>query len=47
MTMRYVHPAAEEKRQAMQKFEKFPAEGIINAAGVVPTQAVATIERVN
>lgn len=51
MTMRYVHPAAEEKRQAMQKFEKFRAEGIINAAGAVQTQAVATkvatIERVN
>ena len=32
MTMRYVHPAAEEKRRAMHKFEKFRAEAIINAA---------------
>jgi integrase len=51
MTMRYVHPAAEEKRQAMQKFEKFRADGIINAAGAVQTQTVATkvatVERVN
>jgi integrase len=51
MTMRYVHPAAEEKRQAMQKFEKFRAEGIISAAAViqshgVPTK-VTTVERVN
>ena len=51
MTMRYVHPAAEEKRLAMQKFEKFRKEGIMNAAAAVQTQAVATkvatIERVN
>ncbi|MGA7919929.1 MAG: site-specific integrase, partial [Candidatus Acidiferrales bacterium] len=51
MTMRYVHPAAEEKRQAMQKFEKFRAEGIIGAAAAiqshgVPTK-VTTLERVN
>jgi integrase len=32
MTMRYVHPAAEEKRLGMNKFEQFRAEGIMNAA---------------
>src|SRR5271170_3444499 len=32
MTMRYVHPAAEQKKTAMEKFEKFSAEGIISAA---------------
>ncbi len=32
MTMRYVHPAAEQKRVAMGKFETFSAEGIISAA---------------
>jgi hypothetical protein len=32
MTMRYVHPAAEQKRLAMEKFEKFRTDGIINAA---------------
>jgi integrase len=51
MTMRYVHPAAEEKRQAMQKFEKFRAEGIINAAAGIQshgvTTKVTTVERVN
>jgi integrase len=51
MTMRYVHPAAEEKRQAMQKFEKFRAEGIINAAAEIQshgvTTKVTTVERVN
>lgn len=50
MTMRYVHPAAEEKRQAMQKFEKFRADGIINAAALQTqgvTTKVTTVERVN
>jgi hypothetical protein len=42
MTMRCVHPAAEEKRQAMRKFEKFRAEGIINAAEAIQTQGVTT-----
>lgn len=42
MTMRYVHPAAEEKRQAMEKFEKFRAEGIINAMAVQKSRAVST-----
>jgi integrase len=51
MTMRYVHPAAEEKRLAMQKFERFRAEGVISAAAAiqnhkVPTK-VTTVERVN
>jgi integrase len=50
MTMRYVHPAAEEKRLAMNRFEKFRAEGIMDAAtasrshGV--TTKVTTLERV-
>ncbi len=51
MTMRYVHPAAEQKRIAIEKFEKFRAEGIISAAATqqshrVPTK-VTTVERVN
>jgi integrase len=51
MTMRYVHPAAEQKRLVMQKFEKFSAEGTISAAMAarnprVPT-IVTTLERVN
>ena len=51
MTMRYVHPAAEQKRVVMQKFEKFSAEGTISAAMAarnpgVPTR-VTTLERVN
>ena len=51
MTMRYVHPAAEEKRSAMQKFEKFRAEGVISAAAAIQnhevTTKVTTVERVN
>jgi hypothetical protein len=42
MTMRYVHPAAEQKRLAMEKFEKFRAEEIINAmqkSQLVPTKS--------
>jgi integrase len=51
MTMRYVHPAAEQKKMAMEKFEKFSAEGIISAAALqqshgVPTK-VTTLGRVN
>jgi integrase len=51
MTMRYVHPAAEQKRLAIEKFEKFRAEGVINAAAAqqsrrVPTK-VTTVERAN
>ena len=50
MTMRYVHPAAEQKRIAIEKFEKFRAEGVINAAAArkshgVPTE-VTTVERI-
>ncbi len=51
MTMRYVHPAAEEKRQAMEKFEKFRTEGIISAAAAQQGHAVTTkpttMQRVN
>jgi integrase len=51
MTMRYVHPAAEEKRLAMEKFEMFRAEEIINAAaaqqGHAVTTKTTTVERVN
>jgi hypothetical protein len=42
MTMRYVHPAAEQKKTAMEKFEKFSAAGIISAAAVQQSQRVAT-----
>lgn len=42
MTMRYVHPAAEEKRQAMHKFEKYRAEAIINAATARQSHGVPT-----
>jgi integrase len=51
MTMRYVHPAAEQKRAAIAKFEKFRAEGIIGAAAAHQSQGVTTktptVERVN
>jgi integrase len=47
MTMRYVHPAAEEKRQAMQKFEKFRAAAIINSAAARGSHRVTTLGRVN
>jgi integrase len=51
MTMRYVHPAAEQKRIVMERFAKFNAEGIIGAAEAfgdlrVSTK-VTTLERVN
>lgn len=44
MTMRYVHPAAEQKRMAMEKFERYRAEGVINAATPMAqkSQAVST-----
>jgi integrase len=42
MTMRYVHPAAEQKRVAMGKFETFSAEGIINAAIAEKSRGVPT-----
>jgi integrase len=51
MTMRYVHPAAEQKRVAMEKFEKFRADGVISAAAMHQSQRVTTkvttVERVN
>jgi integrase len=51
MTMRYVHPAAEQKRTAMEKFEKFRAEGTFAAATVQLNQRVTTkvttMERIN
>ena len=51
MTMCYVHPAADQKRTAVEKFEKFRAEQTIAATTVqqsqrVPTK-VTTVERVN
>ncbi len=51
MTMRYVHPAAEQKRIAMEKVEKFQVEGVFGAAAArqghgVPTE-VTTMEQVN
>jgi integrase len=51
MTMRYVHPAAEQKRIAIEKFERSRAEGVISAAAAhrshgVPTK-ITTVERVN
>jgi integrase len=42
MTMRYVHPAAEQKKTAMEKFEKFSAEGIISTAALQQNQRVTT-----
>jgi hypothetical protein len=51
MTMRYVHPAAEQKRIAIERFEKFRAEGIINATIDLRSRAVTTkvttLERAN
>jgi hypothetical protein len=51
MTTRYVHLEAEQKKAAIEKFEKFSAEGIISAATTqqahgVPTK-VTTLGRVN
>jgi hypothetical protein len=42
MTMRYVHPAAEQKRVVMEKFEKFRAEQTSAAATVQQSQGVTT-----
>jgi uncharacterized protein YoaH (UPF0181 family) len=51
MTMRYVHPAAERKRAAMEKFEKFGADGISSAAAIQQSHRVAieitTLGKVN
>ena len=43
MTMRYVHPAAEEKRQGMEKFERFRTQGVISAAAALQSHGVPTI----
>jgi integrase len=50
MTMRYVHPAEEQKRLAIKKFERFSGQGVVDAAAArqshgVPTK-VTTVERV-
>jgi|SRR5215472_3963079 len=42
MTTRYVHPAAEQKRIAIEKFEKFRAEGVINATTAQKSRGVST-----
>jgi uncharacterized protein YoaH (UPF0181 family) len=42
MTMRYVHPAAEQQKTAAEKFEKFSAEGIISAAALQQRQRATT-----
>jgi integrase len=42
MTMRYVHPAAEQKRMVIEKLEKFRGEGIITAATAQESQRVTT-----
>ena len=51
MTMRYVHPAADQKCGAIEKYGKFRAEGIINAtirkqSNRIPTE-ITTLGRVN
>jgi hypothetical protein len=40
--MRYVHPAAQQKRVAIEKLEKFHAEGIISAVAAQQSQGVTT-----
>jgi len=47
MTMRYVHPAAEQKRVAIERFEKFRTEAIIAPAMAPKSQGVTTVERLN
>lgn len=42
MTMRYVHPAAEQKKIAIEKFERYRAEGVINAATAAKSRSVST-----
>jgi uncharacterized protein YoaH (UPF0181 family) len=42
MTMRYVHPAGEQKQTTVEKFEKFSAEGIISAAALQQRRRVTT-----
>jgi integrase len=43
MTVRYVHPAAEEKRKGMEKFERFRTQGVISAAAAQLSHGVPTI----
>jgi Phage integrase family len=43
MTVRYVHPAAEEKRKGMEKFERFRTQGVISAAAAQQSHGVPTI----
>jgi len=42
MTMRYVHPAAEQKRVAIERFEKFRTDATIAAAMAQKSQGVTT-----
>ena len=42
MTMRYVDPAADQKRAAIERFEKFRAEEIIAAAPAHQISKVTT-----
>ena len=42
MTMRYVHPAAEQKRAAIERVEKFREQGVIAAAAVEQNKRVTT-----
>ncbi len=42
MTKRYVHPTAEEKRGAIEKFEKYPAQGSLHAVIAKQVYAVPT-----
>jgi integrase len=42
MTMRYVHPAAAQKRVAIQEFDKFSTKGIIAAVTARQNQRVTT-----
>jgi integrase len=46
MTMRYVHPAAQQKRVAIEKLEKFHSEGIISATAAQQSQRVTTVAQV-
>jgi integrase len=51
MTMRYVHPAAEQKSVTMEKFEKYHGEAIISGAAAQQSHVVLAkitiVERVN
>jgi len=48
--MRYVHPAADQKRAAIEKFERYREQGVIAAAveqSDKVTTKVATVRLVN